>query len=84
MGHSVERRVLVCRPLSLGNRVTMGSMAVAMAGSRLDDGCTVGALSLVMKGEYVPPGSGERSNRAGAVGRLAGWLCRGGSAALCC
>ncbi len=46
----------LCR--SLGKRVTIGSCSAVLPGAVLEDGCVLGDMSLVMKNDTVPAGSG--------------------------
>lgn len=43
---------------SLGKRVTIGSCSTVLPGAVLEDGCVLGDMSLVMKNDTVPAGSG--------------------------
>ena len=43
---------------SLGKRVTIGSCSAVLPGAVLEDGCVLGDMSLVMKNDTVPAGSG--------------------------
>ena len=66
MGHTVEHRCVKMGPVTLGKRVTVGTLSAVLPGAVLEDGCTIGDVSLVMKQELVPAGAGVRAGWAWA------------------
>jgi non-ribosomal peptide synthetase-like protein len=52
--HLFEDRVMKASQLKIGAGCTVGNMAVVLYDTEMQDGATVGPLSLLMKGEIVP------------------------------
>lgn len=48
-----KKRILSCTPVSIGNNVWIGENVVILAGSKIGNGCIIGANS-VISGEYGP------------------------------
>lgn len=55
--HLFEDRVMKVEPLTIGDRVSIGALAIILYNTTIERGCTVGPLSLVMKGESYPAGT---------------------------
>jgi non-ribosomal peptide synthetase-like protein len=55
--HLFEDRVMKIGPVHIGARATLGTSAIALYGSSIGDDASIGSLSLVMKGEAIPPGT---------------------------
>ena len=53
--HLFEDRVMKIDHVSIGNRVTMRPRSVVLYGAVVGDDARLGALTLVMKGEFIPP-----------------------------
>ncbi len=58
--HLFEDRVMKIDHVSIGSRVTMGPRSAVLYGAAVGDDAQLGALTLVMKGEFIPPGSSWR------------------------
>ena len=56
IAHSVEGPNLVTAPVKIGNRVTVGLMAVIMPGCEIGDGAILAANAVLKKGTIVGPG----------------------------
>jgi len=56
IGHAVEGPNLVTAPVKIGNRVTVGLMAVVMPGCEIGDGAVLAANAGRKKGTVVGPG----------------------------
>lgn len=56
IAHSVEGPNLICAPVRIGSRVTVGLMAVIMPGCEIGDGATLAANAVLKKGTIVGPG----------------------------
>lgn len=52
--HLFEDRVMKLEPLTIGDRVSIGALSIVLYNTSIDRGCTIGPLSLVMKGESYP------------------------------
>nr|WP_307812239.1 Pls/PosA family non-ribosomal peptide synthetase [Lacisediminihabitans changchengi] len=55
--HLFHDRIMQLDAVRLGNGATLGPHSVILPAAAIDTGATVGAASLVMRGERVPPGS---------------------------
>ncbi|MEN3296302.1 MAG: hypothetical protein V7642_5555, partial [Burkholderiales bacterium] len=55
--HLFEDRVMKIDHVHIGKRVYMGPRSAVLFGATVADSARIGALTLVMKGEYIPPGS---------------------------
>ncbi|MBI3285642.1 MAG: amino acid adenylation domain-containing protein [Burkholderiales bacterium] len=55
--HLFEDRVMKIDQVSIGERVYMGPRSAVLYSAVVADGAELGALTLVMKGEYIPAGS---------------------------
>ncbi|CAO1631331.1 unnamed protein product [Jaminaea pallidilutea] len=53
--HTFSDRVCVTGTVHLGKRAVIKPYAIALPGSRISDGAQLGSLSLLMKGETLPP-----------------------------
>jgi non-ribosomal peptide synthetase-like protein len=53
--HLFEDRIMKASFVQIGDRCTVGNMAVVLYDSEMKDGSTIGPLSLLMKGETVAP-----------------------------
>jgi len=53
--HLFEDRVMKIDRMFIGDRVTVGALSIVLYNTHLGTGSSVGALSLVMKGEAFPP-----------------------------
>lgn len=56
--HLFEDRIMKIGRIAIGNRVTLGTRSTVLYDTRLGDEVTIGPLSLVMKGESLPAGTG--------------------------
>lgn len=65
--HLFEDRVMKVSSVTIGNRVTIGSHAVVLYDAEIGDDAQLGDLSVVMKGEFLPP----RTSWEGSPARLA-------------
>ena len=65
--HLFEDRVMKVGPVTIGDRVTIGSHAVVLYDAELGDDAQLGDMSVVMKGEFLPP----RTSWEGSPARLA-------------
>ena len=65
--HLFEDRVMKVSAVVIGNRVTIGSHAVVLYDAEIGDDAQLGDLSVVMKGEFLPP----RTSWEGSPARLA-------------
>jgi len=57
LGHVGERGKLKLRPVNIGSRVTIGLGATIFPGVEIGDRSVIGAASLVLKDEVIPPKS---------------------------
>lgn len=55
IGHSVEGANLVCAPVKIGSRVTVGLMSVIMPGCEIGDGAMLAANAVLKKGTIIGP-----------------------------
>jgi non-ribosomal peptide synthetase-like protein len=55
--HLFEDRIMKSSHVRIGNRCSVGNMAVILYDGHMQDGAVLGPLSLLMKGEIVPPGT---------------------------
>jgi non-ribosomal peptide synthetase-like protein len=55
--HLFEDRIMKSSYLTIENGCSIGNMSVVLYDSRMGEGATLGPLSLLMKGEVMPPGS---------------------------
>jgi non-ribosomal peptide synthetase-like protein len=55
--HLFEDRVMKIDHVHIGKRVYMGPRSAVLFSATIADRARIGALTLVMKGEYIPPGS---------------------------
>jgi non-ribosomal peptide synthetase-like protein len=55
--HLFEDRVMKSDRLTIGDGCTLGNMAVVLYGTAMEQGATLDALSVLMKGEILPRGS---------------------------
>ena len=55
--HLFQDRVMATGPVRLGKRCVIGAMSVVLLDAQVEDGATVGDLSLIMKGERLPAGT---------------------------
>jgi non-ribosomal peptide synthetase-like protein len=55
--HLFEDRVMKMSRIKIGNRCTVGAMSLVLYDTRMEDNSSLGDLSLLMKGEMLPPGS---------------------------
>ena len=53
--HLFEDRIMKASFVQIGDRCTVGNMAVVLYDTEMKDGSTIGPLSLLMKGETVAP-----------------------------
>ena len=53
--HLFEDRIMKSSDLRIGDRCTVGNMCVVLYDTHMQDGAVLGPLSLLMKGETVPP-----------------------------
>ncbi|MBC3886648.1 Pls/PosA family non-ribosomal peptide synthetase [Undibacterium griseum] len=58
--HLFEDRVMKIDQVNIGSRVYMGARSSVLYGAVVGDNASLGALTLVMKGEYIPAGSNWR------------------------
>jgi non-ribosomal peptide synthetase-like protein len=58
--HLFEDRVMKIDHVTIGKRVTMGPRSAVLYGAMVGDNAQLGALTLVMKGEFIPPASAWR------------------------
>jgi non-ribosomal peptide synthetase-like protein len=56
--HLFEDRVLKAAPLRVGRGCRIGAVSVVLYNSEMEDGARLDALSLLMKGEVLPAGTG--------------------------
>lgn len=56
IGHSAEGSRIVAAPVTIGNRVTVGLMAVILPGCTIGDGAMIAANAVLPKGTQVGPG----------------------------
>ena len=52
--HLFEDRIMKIDRVKIGKKVTIGVRAIILYGAEVEQGCRVGALTLVMKGERLP------------------------------
>lgn len=57
MAHTVEQRCLKFHNVVVGSGVTLGCGSCVLPGCYIGDGASLGDVSLLMKGETMPPGS---------------------------
>jgi non-ribosomal peptide synthetase-like protein len=55
--HLFEDRVMKIDHVHIGARVTLGPRCTVLYGARVGDDAQLGPLTLVMKGEAIPPGT---------------------------
>ena len=55
--HLFEDRVMKVSGLKIGARATVGSMSIVLYDSVIEDDAQLGDLSVLMKGETLPPGT---------------------------
>jgi len=55
--HLFEDRIFKADTLSIGRGCSVGNMAVVLYGTQMRDGSRLGPLSVLMKGEQLPPGT---------------------------
>jgi non-ribosomal peptide synthetase-like protein len=55
--HLFEDRVMKMSQIKIGDRCSVGAMSLVLYDTRMEDGSTLGDLSLLMKGEVLPAGS---------------------------
>ena len=55
--HLFEDRVMKVSSLKIGDRATVGSMSIVLYDSVIEDDAQLGDLSVLMKGETLPPGT---------------------------
>jgi len=55
--HLFEDRVMKIGRVDIGARVTVGARSIILYNTRVGDGVRLGPLSLVVKGEELPPGT---------------------------
>ncbi len=55
--HLFEDRIMKSSYLTIENGCSIGNMSVVLYDSRMGEGATLGPLSLLMKGEVMPPGN---------------------------
>jgi non-ribosomal peptide synthetase-like protein len=55
--HLFEDRVFKADRIKIGNGCTIGNMGVVLYGTEMQDGASLGALSVLMKGESLPAGT---------------------------
>ncbi|MDH3584089.1 MAG: amino acid adenylation domain-containing protein, partial [Phycisphaerae bacterium] len=72
--HLFEDRIMKSSRLSIGDDCSVGNMAVVLYDTRMESGSSIGPLSLLMKGETLPPGTEwvgipTRRQRAGDTDR---------------
>jgi non-ribosomal peptide synthetase-like protein len=53
--HLFEDRIMKVSVVEIGDRCTVGNMAVVLYDTEMQSGSSIGALSLLMKGETLPP-----------------------------
>jgi len=58
--HLFEDRVMKIDHVSIGERVYMGARSSVLYGAEVGNGASLGALTLVMKGEFIPANSNWR------------------------
>ena len=58
--HLFEDRVMKIDHVTIGKRVTMGPRSAVLYGAVVGDNAQLGPLTLVMKGEFIPPASNWR------------------------
>ncbi|WP_213956555.1 Pls/PosA family non-ribosomal peptide synthetase [Variovorax sp. dw_954] len=62
--HLFEDRVMKVHHVNIGSRVNIGARSVVLYGAVVHDGAQLGPLTLVMKGESIPPSSRWSGNPA--------------------
>ena len=55
--HLFEDRVMKVGPIRLGRRTTVGSQSIVLYDARMEEGSSLGDLSVLMKGEVLPAGT---------------------------
>jgi non-ribosomal peptide synthetase-like protein len=55
--HLIHDRVMSTGPARVGAGATLGPFSLTLPDTEIGDGCVVSALSLVMRGEQLPPGT---------------------------
>ena len=53
--HLFQDRIRDCDTVSLGNSCSIGTNSVVLAGGEMGEGSSISALSLIMRGESLPP-----------------------------
>ena len=62
--HLFEDRVFKADRIKIGDGCSIGNMGVVLYGTEMHDGASLGALSVLMKGEVLPPQRGGMERRA--------------------
>jgi non-ribosomal peptide synthetase-like protein len=55
--HLFEDRIMKVGNVSIGRGVTVGARSIILYDARVGDGATLGPLTLILKGEDIPPGT---------------------------
>lgn len=55
--HLFEDRIFKSSHIAIGNNCSVGNMSVILYDSKMGDGASIESLSLLMKGEYLSPGT---------------------------
>jgi non-ribosomal peptide synthetase-like protein len=58
--HLFEDRIMKIDHVNIGSRVYMGPRSAVLYSAVVGDNAKLGALTLVMKGEHIPPATGWR------------------------
>jgi non-ribosomal peptide synthetase-like protein len=66
--HLFEDRVMKIAPITLGDRVVIGTLSIALYDTRLESDSWLGPLSMAMKGEQLPAGTAWFGSPAQPVG----------------
>jgi non-ribosomal peptide synthetase-like protein len=66
--HLFEDRVMKIAPVTLGDRVVIGTLSIALYDTRLESDSWLGPLSMAMKGEQLPAGTAWFGSPAQPVG----------------
>ncbi len=66
--HLFEDRVMKVSRVTIGARATVGSLAIVLYDSVMGDGAELGDLSVLMKGESLPPGTAWEGSPARPAG----------------
>jgi non-ribosomal peptide synthetase-like protein len=65
--HLFEDRVMKMSRVTIGPRCSVGSMSVVLYDTEMGADATLGSLSLLMKGETLPPGTSWEGSPARAA-----------------